>query len=40
MIKAIIIQIWNAVTYKSLKNIELIVFSNNQYILKALKRLK
>ena len=40
MIKAVVIQIWNAVTYKSLENTELTLFFNSQYILKALKRLQ
>lgn len=38
IIKAVIAQIWNMVTYKSLENIKLTVFFNSQYILKALKR--
>lgn len=38
-IEAVVAQIWNAVTYKSLENIELTVFSDSQYALKALKRL-
>lgn len=38
-IEAVVAQIWNAVTYKSLENIEITVFSDIQYALKALKRL-
>ena len=35
-----VVQIWNVITYKSLENIELTVFSDSQYTLKALKRLE